>query len=315
MGFSNPIVGGGGNLILPAIRSPNYVPSSAGWTINRDGSAEFADLIITGGEIKVTDPDGSYVRIYDQNPGDGAVIEMQPADVPGKTIAPAYILTRSFSSFASIDMVSPDFNGAPGASLSLASIEGPPTTYGWAQLDADEVSHNCTLFYVFNGGADPRQFQVLHNPGEPSSILVDETVLGFNVANIHMIDPPAPAGLTSGTPITITGASTTTFDKDNDDTQVEVTMSAGGYINAGAGASVTFGILISGGIGDFSICKGSFSVLSNRSQFSGTRLIPAFAAGSYTITPRWFRSAGTSTVIMDAADASLTVGLREVRQA
>lgn len=149
----------------------------------------------------------------------------------------------------------------------------------------------------------------------PTQVTLNDKTLGFKVANIHMLSPPAPAGLTSATPITITGASTTTFVKANANTQVEVFMSGGGYITAGAGASVTFGILISGGIGDFSIVKGSFSSLSNRLQFSGTRLLAAFAAGSYTITPRWFRNSGTSTIIMDATDASLTVQLREVIEA
>lgn len=314
MSFNNPIVGSQNALIRDAIRSRNYVPGSAGWSINKNGSAEFNDVTINGGELLVSDPDGSFVRIYDQNPGDGAVIEMQPADQPGDTISPAYLLTRSFSTFASVDLVAPNFNSAPGASISLASLEDVPD-YSWLQLDAGEISGSCDLFYIFNNGADPRQFQVIYNPGDPSTIEVDEKTLGFEVANIHMLTPPSPAALTSATPITIGGASTTTYNKKNPNTRTEITMSAGGYITAGAGASVTFGVLISGGIGDFSIVKGSFSSLSNRLQFSGTRLLSAFAAGSYTITPRWFRSAGTSTIIMDASDASLTVAIREVIEA
>jgi hypothetical protein len=42
VGFVNPILGGGGALVRPAIKSPNYVAGSAGWSINRDGSAEFS---------------------------------------------------------------------------------------------------------------------------------------------------------------------------------------------------------------------------------------------------------------------------------
>lgn len=312
MSFNNPIVGSGNQLVRNAIQSRNYVPGISGWVVRKDGSAEFnGDVIINNGELFIQDPDGSYVRVYDQNPGDGAVIEMQPADQSGVTIDPARILTRSFSTFASLDLVSPDFNGAPQASIALSSIDDV-SNYSWLQLDAEEVSANTDLFYIFNGGADPRQFQVTHNPGAPSTIEVDEKTIGFSVANIHMLTPPSPAGLTSGSPITITGANTTSYVKQNANTRTEVFMSGGGYITAGAGASVTFGILISGGIGDFSIVKGSFSSLSNRLQFSGTRLLSAFAAGTYTITPRWFRSAGTSTIIMDASDASLTVAIREV---
>lgn len=47
MSFNNPVVGGEhGELIRAAIQSPNYVPNVSGWTINRDGSAEFSDVTI-----------------------------------------------------------------------------------------------------------------------------------------------------------------------------------------------------------------------------------------------------------------------------
>ena len=47
MSFSNPVVGGlFGELIRAAIRSPNYVTGVSGWTINRDGSAEFNNVTI-----------------------------------------------------------------------------------------------------------------------------------------------------------------------------------------------------------------------------------------------------------------------------
>lgn len=47
MAFDNPIVAGN-VLIREAVRSPNYVPGTSGWSINRDGSAEFADVDIRG---------------------------------------------------------------------------------------------------------------------------------------------------------------------------------------------------------------------------------------------------------------------------
>lgn len=48
MAFGNPILGGGGALIRQSIRSPNYNPGVAGWTINKDGSAEFEDVDVRG---------------------------------------------------------------------------------------------------------------------------------------------------------------------------------------------------------------------------------------------------------------------------
>jgi hypothetical protein len=47
-GFSNPIVGGDGALVFPSIHSPNFVHGVSGWSINKDGSAEFQDVILPG---------------------------------------------------------------------------------------------------------------------------------------------------------------------------------------------------------------------------------------------------------------------------
>jgi hypothetical protein len=47
-GFSDPIIGGGGALVYPSIHSPNFVTQVSGWTINKDGSAEFNNLTIRG---------------------------------------------------------------------------------------------------------------------------------------------------------------------------------------------------------------------------------------------------------------------------
>jgi len=40
-GFSNPIIGGGGALIYPLIKSPGYVPGVSGWAIFKNGNVEF----------------------------------------------------------------------------------------------------------------------------------------------------------------------------------------------------------------------------------------------------------------------------------
>lgn len=48
-GFSNPIIGGGGSLVYPSIHSPNFVHGSSGWSINKDGSAEFQNVVLPTG--------------------------------------------------------------------------------------------------------------------------------------------------------------------------------------------------------------------------------------------------------------------------
>jgi hypothetical protein len=47
-GFNNSILAGMGTLIRAMIQSPNYVAGVSGWTINKDGSAEFNNLTIRG---------------------------------------------------------------------------------------------------------------------------------------------------------------------------------------------------------------------------------------------------------------------------
>lgn len=50
MTFNNPVVGGL-TLIRDSIRSSNYTPGASGWSINRDGSAEFNNITIRGGTV------------------------------------------------------------------------------------------------------------------------------------------------------------------------------------------------------------------------------------------------------------------------
>ena len=60
-GFSDPITGGG-ILVQPEIRSPNFVTGVSGWIVRADGSAEFQSIIVppsTGGStafIQATAP-------------------------------------------------------------------------------------------------------------------------------------------------------------------------------------------------------------------------------------------------------------------
>jgi hypothetical protein len=74
MPFSDQVANGL-YLVIPALRSPNYVAGASGWTLNQDGTAEVGNAVIRG-SLLVTDPDGSFVHVYDQNPGDGAIIDL-----------------------------------------------------------------------------------------------------------------------------------------------------------------------------------------------------------------------------------------------
>lgn len=48
MPFENSITGGQGSLVRPSIKSPNFVSGSTGWSINRDGTAEFNGVTVRG---------------------------------------------------------------------------------------------------------------------------------------------------------------------------------------------------------------------------------------------------------------------------
>lgn len=47
-GFNNPIVGGGGSLAYPSIHSPNFETGVQGWSIDKNGNAEFDNLTFRG---------------------------------------------------------------------------------------------------------------------------------------------------------------------------------------------------------------------------------------------------------------------------
>lgn len=100
MGFQDPIVGGIA-LRIPAIRSPNFVAGSQGWTINIDGSAEFNNLTVRGsfvGTDYVINASGAF--FYSGTPAAGnLIVSIAPnpgADAFGNAY-PAGINTQSGS--------------------------------------------------------------------------------------------------------------------------------------------------------------------------------------------------------------------------
>lgn len=71
MGFANDVIGGAAALIRNAIRSPNYVAGTSGWTINKDGSAEFNNLTVRG-TIQGLDYVVSASGVFFYSPSEGA---------------------------------------------------------------------------------------------------------------------------------------------------------------------------------------------------------------------------------------------------
>jgi hypothetical protein len=60
MGFVNAVVGGI-TLVRAAIQSPNYVAGVSGWTINRDGTAEFNNVTVRGDLLVGSTPPSRFI--------------------------------------------------------------------------------------------------------------------------------------------------------------------------------------------------------------------------------------------------------------
>lgn len=75
MAFQNSVVGQNGTLVRSSIHSPNYVTGISGWTINKDGSAEFSNLTIRG-TFNGTDfiINSSGVFLYNGTPATGNLV-------------------------------------------------------------------------------------------------------------------------------------------------------------------------------------------------------------------------------------------------
>lgn len=82
--WSDPIAASDGSLVFPAIKSPNYVAGSTGWTVNRDGSSEFNNVTVRG-ELDVNGANGSAIQIT--NSFGTPTIFMLPPNFPGNNPA------------------------------------------------------------------------------------------------------------------------------------------------------------------------------------------------------------------------------------
>lgn len=67
-GFNNAVVGGDGTLVRDSIHSPNYVAGVAGWSINKDGTAQFNELTL------IVQTDGQAILIYNGSAASGNLI-------------------------------------------------------------------------------------------------------------------------------------------------------------------------------------------------------------------------------------------------
>lgn len=114
---------GGLFLIRAAIRSTNYNPGVAGWTINEDGTAQFFNIVLIGNDLKVLGSNGSQVEITTTSGGTQAEVLLSPptqgggiTQQPGGAVA---FGQTPGSPKPVLQLFSPIFNGNAQAAINL----------------------------------------------------------------------------------------------------------------------------------------------------------------------------------------------------
>ena len=155
-GFANPIVGGGGALVYPSIHSPNFVTQVSGWTIKKDGSAEFNNLSIRGtfnGTDFVINSNGAF--FYSSTPATGNLIaSIATVGAPDDGHGNAYIAgITSYSGAGPI--VATELSAGALSFLTAATEAGPYVQHGRLVVSGtgSPLSSVSTTPWVYNSSA------------------------------------------------------------------------------------------------------------------------------------------------------------------
>lgn len=285
MAFSNPIVGGT-TLIREAIHSPNYAAGVSGWSINRDGSAEFADATVRGNVI-VTDPaTGSEVVIDVVNLIGAAVEIYPPGGAAAYPVAGRIFGDQGLSLTGALDITSPSSSAGYSSADILMTTSSPGTGATIAlQAPGDGVYASDALYVVSAGGT------TLKVCPSWSGISAAATTSGADTT-------------TSATYVNMAGtgsATSLTFVKQQDDTAVRVRIEFGAFVTT-AIAGVDYGFRVNSL--DFQVGRFLFNTTAQHLPLSSTGGIAAgaLAAGTYTVQARWKRYTGTGTLNRNADD-------------
>lgn len=145
MVFTNSILAGE-TLVRDSIRSEGYVAGSNGWSINRNGTAEFND-VTSRGEVIVGDEATKYISITnDPQP----IIKLgTPSNVEETSPASIDELATGFSSF--LFLSSPERNSSgDDATISLIATDDPKTQISQV---ADEIFNTAGTVFIGAGGS------------------------------------------------------------------------------------------------------------------------------------------------------------------
>lgn len=186
-GFQNPVIAGSGELVIDDIHSRGYTPGVQGWSIDRNGSAEFNNVDIRG-RVEIGPVNGSQV-IIDRQVGPPVAGFIQLPTHGFSELNPAHILTSLFNT------------GLPNEAGSLA-IRGPQSVGATDRLGF--------VLNAQNNDASSAANYLLNIPGGQSIMFGDKNDFNLRLNNNFVVRNP-----TAG-PINIfqVNANTITLDAD-----------------------------------------------------------------------------------------------------
>lgn len=173
-GFSNPIIGGSGQIVRNLMKSPNFIANTAGWIIRKDGSAQFNNVSLLGSLLVGVAPN-PQVNIF-SNSGQGTI--QFPSNIANST--PAQINLSAIS------------GGVYGSLL----IQGPSSIVA-GQNDSFSIEIDS-----FTGGGTVSA-RLLISYGGFGQLLADYSGITIKAGNIAATDPTVALAVgTSPTPET-----------------------------------------------------------------------------------------------------------------
>jgi hypothetical protein len=264
---------------------------------------------IDSGGVLVSDVDGSYVKMFDEKPGDGAIIEFHLPTAAGINQTPASVQTGNDPVFGTkgMSIIGPRYGAVPGAA-SLITL-----TPGFMSLDAttmDMITRgDWEVAFETSPGVFAIMFQVQYPTGNvvcagitangsvfvsggggitrqvcASNECINNGAAPGNVLAAGFVNMPATGPLPSSLSIL----------KQYTATSLQVAMSVDA-ISSAVNTVAQYGVLVNGV--DYPVTDLTMNVAANHYQGSGfAKVATGLAAGTYVVQGRWQRTAGAGTV-------------------
>lgn len=154
--FSNPLVGGGGSLVYPDIHSPDFVAGTSGWSIDKNGDAEFNNLTLTGTTFNGLDYviNQNGVFFYNGTPAAGNLVSSLTNSTGTDAKGNVYLYGNTTYINQGVNYIAVNTNPNSGLSFWLATTQAGP----WTQI-SNILATNASALNISSLGA------VFINPG------------------------------------------------------------------------------------------------------------------------------------------------------